>query len=134
MNLIALIIGAMIESSGNILADSLDSFDYDFSLFTRCVEAEAGNEDLMGKRLVADVILNRVESDVWPNTLEGVITQDHQFMVYPGAMSKTTPSNETIKACLMEAEKRVDTKIIYFASCGYIGKPAYKHGNHYFCY
>lgn len=133
MNLIALIIGAMIESSGNILADSIDSFEYDFSLFTRCVEAEAGNEDLTGKRLVADVILNRVESDVWPNTIEGVITQDHQFMVYPNAMNRQ-PSNETIEACLMETGKRLDTEIIYFASCGYIGKPAYKHGNHYFCY
>ena len=133
MSLLALIIGAMIDGAGTSLADATETVEDDFTLLAKCVEAEAGTQDLMGKRLVADVILNRVESSAWPNTIEGVISQDRQFMVYP-YLSKTTPSQETIEACMMESGERVDTEIIYFTSCGYISKPAYKHGNHYFSY
>lgn len=134
MSLLAMIIGAMIDSAGTTLADATKTVEEDFTLLAKCVEAEAGTQDLKGKRLVADVIMNRVESSAWPNTIYGVITQDRQFMVYPKAMSKTTPSQETIEAILMESGERLDTEIIYFTSSGYIGKPAYKHGNHYFSY
>ena len=134
MSLLALIIGAMIEHTGTSLADAAEGAEEDFTMLCKCVEAEAGTQDLTGKRLVADVILNRVESNLWPNTIKGVITQDRQFMVYPSPMNKTTPSQETIEACMMESGERVDTEIIYFTSCGYISKPAYKHGNHYFSY
>lgn len=134
MSLLAMIIGAMIDGAGTTLADATETVEQDFTLLAKCVEAEAGTQDLKGKRLVADVIMNRVESSAWPNTIYGVITQDRQFMVYPKAMSKTTPSQETIEAILMESGERLDTEIIYFTSSGYIGKPAYKHGNHYFSY
>lgn len=132
MSLLALIIGAMMESAPSI-GEAIEGAEEDFTMLAKCVEAEAGSQDLMGKRLVADVILNRVESSAWPNTIEGVITQDRQFMVYPSCMGKA-PSEETIEACLMELEHRTDTQIMYFAASGYISTPAYKHGNHYFSY
>ena len=43
------------------------------------VAAEAGGCDMVGKILVANVVLNRVESGVFPNTVEGVIFQKNQF-------------------------------------------------------
>ncbi|MBO7325887.1 MAG: cell wall hydrolase [Clostridia bacterium] len=132
MSLLALIIGAVMESTGSI-GEAIGSAEDDFYLLARCVEAEAGNQDQTGKRLVAAVILNRVESSAWPDTIEGVITQERQFEVYPNSMNKA-PSEETVEACLMELEERTDEEIIYFASSGYIGAPAYKHGNHYFGY
>ena len=132
MSLLALIIGAMMESAPSI-GEAIEGAEEDFTMLAKCVEAEAGSQDLMGKRLVADVILNRVESSAWPNTIGGVITQDGQFMVYPSCMSRT-PSEETIEACLMELEERTDAEIMYFAASGYISTPAYKHGNHYFSY
>lgn len=101
----------------------------------KCVEAEAGNQDIVGKRLVVDVILNRVDSDLYPNDIKSVISQDGQFAVYKyGTMMKATPSEETCRAVEMELEHRIDTEIMYFASSGYISKPAYKHGGHYFAY
>ena len=39
-------------------------------LLAVCVEAEAGNQDLTGKRMVVDVILNRVDAPEWPDTLK----------------------------------------------------------------
>lgn len=103
-----------------------------------CVEAEAGNQGLRGKRLVADVILNRVESDIFPDDIVSVITQHNQFSTYTdGAMDRVVePSEETIRAVQMELEKRIDTKILYFTA-GYYNpycKPAYKYKDHYFGY
>lgn len=48
-------------------------------LLALCVEAEAGNQDLTGKRMVVDVVLNRVDAPDWPDTIEGVITQPYAF-------------------------------------------------------
>ena len=44
-------------------------------LLALCVEAEAGNQALEGKRLVAAVVLNRVEDPDWPDDITAVITQ-----------------------------------------------------------
>lgn len=41
----------------------------------RIVEAEATGEDIKGKMLVANVILNRVKSSHFPNSVEGVVFQ-----------------------------------------------------------
>ena len=48
-------------------------------LLAICVEAEAGNQGLEGKRMVVDVILNRVDDPDWPGTIEEVISQPVQF-------------------------------------------------------
>lgn len=68
-------------------------------LLAICVEAEAGNQGLQGKRLVADVILNRAEdtSGQWPDTISGVISQKNQFTSYwdDGMADIWEPSEET---------------------------------------
>ena len=102
-----------------------------------CVEAEAGNQDLLGKRLVADVILNRVDSDRFPDTIEGVITQKYHFTTFwDGTMSRIVPSDETFQAIQMELEQRTDTEILFFTAGDYntFCVPAYRHGDHYFGY
>lgn len=69
--------------------------EYEFNsdelyLLAQCVEAEAGNHDL-GQQYVTQVILNRVHSTKFPNTIEEVIYQKNynvpQFSVaYNGAI------------------------------------------------
>ncbi|MDF2473022.1 MAG: cell wall hydrolase SleB [Anaerocolumna sp.] len=44
-------------------------------ILQRIVEAEATGEDIKGKMLVANVILNRVNDDSFPDTIEGVVFQ-----------------------------------------------------------
>ena len=58
---------------------SLSERDYDVLL--RIVEAEAGGEDARGKILVANVVLNRVRDDAFPDTVEEVVFQ-HSDKVY----------------------------------------------------
>ncbi|MBQ9990085.1 MAG: cell wall hydrolase [Lachnospiraceae bacterium] len=49
--------------------------DEEYEDLLRIVEAEAGGEDILGKMLVANVILNRVEDDRFPDTVTQVIFQ-----------------------------------------------------------
>lgn len=101
-----------------------------------CVEAEAGTEGLIGKRLVVDVILNRIDSDKFPDTITEVINAPGQFSVVSnGAINKVDISQETFEAIEMELEHRTDSKIMYFRSGKYgTGTPAYKVNSHYFSY
>ena len=100
-------------------------------LIARIVMAEAGNQDYIGKRLVADVILNRFNNERWPNTIAGVIYAAGQF---------THPASYYTDDCLaaVEAEcmERLDYEIMYFRAHHFFsGHPqAYQHGGHFFSY
>ena len=64
--------GDMTEISEEIYYDSLE--------YLAClVEAEAGNQDELGKRLVVDVVLNRLDSNEFPDNIYDVINQKNQF-------------------------------------------------------
>ena len=106
-------------------------------LLALCVEAEAGNQGLMGKRMVVDVILNRVDDPDWPDSIEGVITQPYAFSSYwDGGIDRVLePSEETIRAVQMELNRRSWPGIYYFTAGGYgeYGTPWRQVGNHYFC-
>lgn len=107
-------------------------------LLAICVEAEAGNQGLQGKRLVADVILNRAEdtSGQWPDTISGVISQKNQFTSYwDGNMAGIwKPSEETYQAVRIEVEQRGYPEIYYFREGEWsdYGTPWEKIGSHYF--
>ena len=79
----------------------LSEEDYDALL--RLVEAEASGEDIKGKMLVANVVLNRVESSSFPDTVKEVIYQRHngraQFSpVASGKIDRVAVSEETVEA------------------------------------
>ena len=52
--------------------------DKDYEALLRIVEAEAGGEDQDGKLLVANVVLNRVNSEVFPDSVVDVVMQKEQ--------------------------------------------------------
>lgn len=105
----------------------------DTELFERVVEAEAGNQDMKGKRLVAAVIYNRIESDKFPNTIREVLTGEKQFStVENGSIDKVSVSEETKQAVILEEYDRTDPEILYF-NCGPVcGKYAYTYKAHKF--
>ena len=113
-----------------------EDMEADLMLLACLVEAEAGNQDLTGKRLVVDVVLNRVASDDFPDTIAEVIYEPHQFgPVANGALAKAyyTVSDESIRAVQMELDDQIDYSVLYFTSGGYgCGTPAYQYGAHYF--
>ncbi len=50
--------------------------DTEISMLERIVQAEAGGEDMTGKILIANVILNRVADEHFPDNIEDVIFQN----------------------------------------------------------
>ena len=122
----------------NLPNEELELYFDSLEMLAICVEAEAGNQDLYGKRLVVDVILNRVDSERFPDDIVSVITQKYHFSTYwNGEMDKITePSEETFDAVKMELKERTDDKILFFSADDYSEycTPAYKYGDHYFGY
>ena len=52
--------------------------DNDKELIASVVMAEGAYEDMIGKRLIVDTILNRKDSPAFPDTVQGVVYQDNQ--------------------------------------------------------
>lgn len=127
------------EAEIELLPDDVEAEAYydSLELLAMCVEAEAGNQSLYGKRLVVSVILNRVEDSTgeWPDDITGVITQPYQFSTWwSGAIERAVPSEETYEAVRLELEERTNHEIFYFTSEGYskYGTPWQKVEDHYF--
>lgn len=77
--------------------------DTDYENLLQIVEAEAGSEDLKGRILVANVIMNRVKHEEFPDTITEVIWEYRdgvpQFSpTYDGRISEVTVSEETKEA------------------------------------
>jgi hypothetical protein len=70
--------------------------------------AEAGNQGVEGQLKVMEVVWNRVLSDNYPDTIEGVITQPNRFSSYTNGMyDAAVPTSDTHLA-LAEFEKNID--------------------------
>ncbi|MBD5444245.1 MAG: cell wall hydrolase [Lachnospiraceae bacterium] len=77
--------------------------DTDYDSLLRIVEAEAGGEDMDGKLLVANVVLNRVNNEKFPDTVTEVIMQKGQGVAQfsptvDGRFQNVTISEETYEA------------------------------------
>ena len=71
----------------------------DYQVLLRIVQAEAGICDRKGKILVADVIINRVLSRQFPNSVKEVVYQRSHFQpVSNGAINRVKVSAQTIEA------------------------------------
>lgn len=104
-------------------------------LFALCVEAEAGNQGLIGKKYVASVILNRVDDEDFPDNITDVIMQKNQFsVVLDGRIWEVEPTEETFQAVREELENRTNYDVLYFTSEGFhpCGKAWKQIGDHYF--
>jgi N-acetylmuramoyl-L-alanine amidase len=75
----------------------------DIDILCRIVEAEAGSEDEDGRLLVANVVLNRMQNENFPDTVKGVVFQSDNGVVQfspvaNGRFFSVTISDETINA------------------------------------
>lgn len=70
----------------------------DYQVLLKIVQAEAGICDAKGKILVANVVLNRVRSGEFPNTIRGVVYQRGQFSpIRDGSFSNCKVTDETVE-------------------------------------
>ena len=85
--------GIMTSSSS-----SNSSSTSDLNLLARLVYAEARGESYTGQVAVASVVLNRVKSSSFPNTVAGVIYQSGAFSVVNDGQINLTPNKTAISA------------------------------------
>lgn len=81
----------------------------DVELLAKVTYAEAGNQTLEQQLAVAAVILNRVESESFPNTIQEVISQKGQFSSVKGgtvmAFGEPVAFSEVPESCVQAAER-----------------------------
>lgn len=113
----------------------------EMELLAQLVQSEAGNQDLDGMRLVADTVLNRVDSNRFPNTIEEVIFDEYQFSpIKDGGFDEAAwnISENAYKAAemeyLAERENRLDPEVLFFGTDKFNGTGFWKHGDHWFSY
>ena len=91
------------KSSSSAKAASASSAKYvssDHRLLAKCVYAEARGEPYKGQVAVAAVVLNRVASSSFPNTVSGVIYQSGAFTCVDNGSINNTPDSSCIRAAL----------------------------------
>lgn len=102
---------------------SIMSCDWDADdsyLLTKIAMAEAEGEDTEGKAYVIMVVLNRMLSDEFPDTIEDVIFQDNQFSpVFNGRFYNIEPNDDCWDALDMIQVDKWDKSqgALYFESC-----------------
>ena len=89
-----------IYNSSNSSSSSSNSTN--LNLLSRLVYGEARGEPYSGQVAVAAVVLNRVKSSSFPNTVSGVIYQSGAFDVVSDGQINMTP-NETAKKAAQDA-------------------------------
>lgn len=107
----------------------------DIDLIALLTMAEAEGESEYGKRLVIDTVLNRVDSEHFPDTVYGVIYQENQFSPTSDGRIERCYVDEGIRELVVEEiESRTNYDTIFFHAGRYsnYGKQLFSEGNHYF--
>lgn len=109
----------------------------ELELLAQLVHAEAGNQSFEGKYLVAEVVLNRVESPDFPDSISEVIYQDGQFSVaHNGRLEKAAwdVDESDFEAVTYAVQLHEDKNVLYFNCNKNVGGKGelFKIGGHYF--
>lgn len=108
----------------------------DFELMGKTVFAEAKTEDFEGQVAVAEVILNRVESENFPDTVEEVIKKDGAFSSWGNGSVEAAPLDDECLEAVQDAvnERIFPDSVVYFHEGHFhsFGTPYTVIGNHYF--
>lgn len=70
----------------------------DLYLLAKCIYAEARGESYTGQVAVGAVVLNRVKSSSFPNTISGVIYQRHAFTAVSDGQINLSPDQTAMNA------------------------------------
>ncbi|MFN2363882.1 MAG: cell wall hydrolase [Halarsenatibacteraceae bacterium] len=96
-----------------LLARSIS--DQEIELLAKAINGEARGEQYLGQVAVGAVIINRVISNQFPDTIEGVIMQDGQFCVVEDGQINLSPTPATRQAAREAINGRDPTeRALYF--------------------
>ncbi len=87
---------------------SYDASDTELVWLAATIQAEADGESYTGKLGVGSVIMNRVKSSAFPNTIIGVITQPMQFAPYRSGKVEFIIDRGPNSTCIRAAKEVLD--------------------------
>lgn len=97
--------------------------DGDRYLLANLIYCEAGGESYDGQLAVASVVINRVRSSVYPNTVVGVIYQSKQFSpVASGRLELALAANKATSGCYRAADEAM-SGVTNVGNCVYFRTP-----------
>ncbi len=92
----------------------------DLFWLSRIIHAESGNQPLKGKMAVGNVVMNRVASPRFPNSVQAVLAQKNQFTTYRGGkLANRTPNEGSVIAAKLVLDGGVVEEVrgaLYFDS------------------
>lgn len=109
--------------------------DEEIDLIALLTMGEAEGEPEEGKRLVIDSVLNRVDSEHFPDTVTDVIYQPGQYTAMWNTRVDRCYVREDIRDLVIEElTSRTNTDVVFFRTEYYhpFGTPLFQVGNHYF--
>ncbi len=107
----------------------------ELNLIALLTEAEAEGEPEYGKRLVIDVVINRMLSGSFPNTVREVIFHKGQFeSMWNGRTNHVSATPETRQLVLEELRDTTNRQVLYFRTKHYFSGQTQlcNVGHHYF--
>lgn len=124
------------------LIEKTDAADYLYSitpdeidLIALLTMAEAEGESELGKRLVIDTILNRMDSFDFPDTVTEVICEPGQFSpIWNGRIEECYVMDDIVELVKEELLERTDYDCVFFRTICFsdFGTPLFQEGNHFF--
>lgn len=109
--------------------------DDEINLLALVTMAEAEGECEDGQRLVIDTILNRMDSEYFPDSISEVIYQPGQFTsMWNGRADRCYISDDICQLVREELNCRTNYDVMFFTANNYgdYGVPMFAIGNHYF--
>lgn len=125
-------IPVMLESE---IVDTEPQTNPEAELIAIVTMAEAEGESELGKRLVIDSILNRVDREPFPDTINDVIYQPNQYScMWNGRFDRCYLKDDIYQLVLEETECRTNNDVVFFRTQHYsdYGVPMFQEGSHYF--
>jgi spore germination cell wall hydrolase CwlJ-like protein len=93
----------------------------EFNMLCCVLQGEVGHCSEQSKIAVANVVINRVKSNKFPNSISGVLTAANQFTAIYGYYNGTVTPTENTKACALRALQGEDNSngAVYYYSPKY---------------
>lgn len=86
---------------------------------SRIIYSESGNQSLMGRIAVGNVVMNRLESPLFPNTIKGVLFQKNQFSpAMSGSIYREPNAGSVVAAKLVMDGAVVVENALFFNRAG----------------
>lgn len=106
-----------VKTSNNV---SVQSTEDERLLLAALIYCEAGNQPYEGQVAVGEVVMNRVRSGLFPNTISEVIRQKGQFTpVKRGKVDRMMQSGKIFGSCYQAADEALAGNTSYIGDCLY---------------